>query len=131
MKRYWQLKSLLEYEDKNNDGNLIKGKVVLKNVKNSLFRSESKLLVGLGLEDIIAVETNDAVLVMDKNFSQNIGQLVKEMKNSGFIEASKDKKGFRPWGTYISIASGNNWQVKLIEDNPKGLLSLQKHQYRS
>ena len=123
--------SLLDYEHKNKDGNLINGRVVLKNVENSLFRSESKLLVGLGLRDIIAVETNDAVLVMDKNFSQKIGELVTEMKISGFVEASKNKKGFRPWGTYTSIASGKNWQVKLIEVNSKASLSLQKHKYRS
>ena len=60
------LKSLWEYEDKNAQGNLIQGNVLLKNVERSFFRSENRLLVGLGVQDLIALETDDATLIANK-----------------------------------------------------------------
>ena len=68
-----------EYEKKNSDGNVLKGNVVVKNVKNSFFSSESRLLVGIGIEELIVIETNDAVLVANKNSVQNVKFLVEEL----------------------------------------------------
>ena len=123
--------SLWESQIKDNEGNLSQGKVLLKDVKNSIFRSESRLIVGMGVKNLVAVETNDAVLIMNKDKSQEIKGLVTLMKERGLIEASEHKRGFRPWGSYISIASGENWLVKLIEVNPEASLSLQKHNFRA
>jgi mannose-1-phosphate guanylyltransferase len=124
-------KSIWEYEEKNNQGNLIQGNVFLKNVKNSFFKSEDRLLVGFGLEDLIAIDTFDVTFIAKKELSQEVKKLVEEMKNNCIEEASKNKKGFRPWGNYISIARDKLWQVKILEVNVGASLSLQKHNHRS
>jgi len=125
-------KSLWEYEKKNKEGNVVEGKVFLNNVKDSYFRSsKNRLLVGLGLKDLIVVDTNDVTLISDKNKSQEIKNLVKEIKENGMLEAENHKTGFRPWGKYLSIASDEFWQVKLITVKPRHSLSLQKHKYRA
>ena len=125
------LKSLWEYEEKNEQGNLIQGNVLLKKVKDSFFRSEKRLLVGLGVKDLIAIETEDVTLIANKESSQEIKGLVNEMINNGIDEALNHKRGFRPWGNYLSLASSESWQVKIITVKPRGSLSLQKHRYRS
>ena len=125
------LKSLWEYEDKNAQGNLIQGNVLLKNVERSFFRSKKRLLVGLGVKDLIALETDDAILIANKEFSQEIKDLVNEMKSNGMDEATNHKKGYRPWGNYLSIAKEKSWQVKILEVDPGASLSLQKHHRRA
>ncbi len=125
-------KSLWEYETKNPDGNVITGKVILNNVFDSYFNSsKNKLLVGMGLKNIIVVDTDDATLICDMNYSQEIKELVNQIKLSGMEEAENHKTGFRPWGNYLSVARDKYWQVKLIQVKPGGFLSLQKHQYRA
>ena len=125
------LKSLWEYEEKNDQGNLIQGNVLLKKVKDSFFRSDKRLLVGLGVKDLIAIETDDVTLIANKDSSQEIKDLVNEMITNGIDEAVNHKKGYRPWGNYLSIANDEYWQVKIIEVKPGASLSLQKHRYRS
>ena len=125
-------KSLWEYEKKNEEGNVVEGKVFLNNVKESYFNSSSnRLLVGLGVKDLIVVDTVDVTLISDKNHAQEVKNLVKEIKDKGMVEAENHKTGFRPWGSYLSIASDEIWQVKLIEVKPGQSLSLQKHKYRA
>ncbi len=124
-------KSLWEYEEKNKDGNLIKGNVFLKNVNDSYFSSNSRLMVGLGLENIIAVETNDAIFIAHKNRAHEIKDIVVDLKDKNFPEATQHKKVFRPWGAYLSVAEGSRWQVKKIEVNPGASLSLQMHYHRA
>ena len=125
-------KSLWEYEKKNEEGNVVEGKVFLNNVKESYFNSSSnRLLVGLGVKDLIVVDTDDVTLISEKNHAQEVKNLVKEIKDKGMVEAENHKTGFRPWGSYLSIASDEIWQVKLIEVRPGQSLSLQKHKYRS
>ena len=125
-------KSLWEYEKKNEEGNVFEGKVFLNNVKESYFNSsKNRLLVGLGVKDLIVVDTDDVTLISDKNHSQEVKNLVKEIKDKGMVEAENHKTGFRPWGSYLSIASDELWQVKLIEVKPGQSLSLQKHKYRA
>ncbi len=124
-------KSLWEYEKKNSDGNVLKGNVVVKNVKNSFFSSESRLLVGIGIAELIVIETNDAVLVANKNSVQNVKFLVEELIKKNLIEATQHKKVHRPWGYYFTIASTEKWQVKRIEVSSGASLSLQMHFHRS
>ena len=124
-------KSLWESEYKNDQGNLIQGNVFLKNVKDSFFRSEDKLLVGFGVEDLIAINTFDATFIAKKECSQEVKQLVREMKNNCIEEVLQNKKGFRPWGNYLSIVKEKRWQVKILVVNVGASLSLQKHQHRS
>ena len=123
--------SLWKQSKKNNDGNAIEGKVILKKSKNCYFRSDGRLIVGLGLENIIAVETSDAILISNKQQTQDIKKLVKELKENKLTEVKEHKKIFRPWGNYTLIAENKNWKVKKIIVNPKESLSLQSHNFRS
>ena len=124
-------KSVWENSDKDNLGNTKKGKVYNKKTKNCFFYSEKKLLVGMGIKDLIIVNTDDATLVADKNESENIKALVSDLNIKKFAEASSNKKGYRPWGFYVSIIEDQRWQVKIIHVNPGAELSLQMHHHRS
>ena len=123
--------SLWQVSNKDKFGNVIKGKTLIKNTENSYIQSEEKLILGVGLENIIIVETRDAVLVANKNSSESIKKLVTFMKEKGYSESQNHKLVFRPWGSYLSIEEGKNWQIKKIEVNPGASLSLQMHFHRS
>ena len=104
---------------KNKEGNSLKGKVIVQDSKNCYLRSEGRLIVGIDLNDIIVVETSDAILVADKDSSQKIKKTVQLLNESDFIEGKKNKKSFRPWGSFTCIEEGNSWQVKRLEIKPK------------
>ena len=123
--------SLWKISKKDSKGNALKGKVLVKDTKNSLIRSEEKLVVSIGLDNIIIIETKDAVLVTDRNNAQKVKSVVKTLNQKGFIEAKQHKIVFRPWGYYLSIENDNKWQIKKIEVNPGASLSLQMHKHRS
>ena len=125
----WQ--SLWSVSDKDKHGNLISGNIIVDNVKNSYLRSEGRLIVGIGLENLVVVETMDALLVADLNKAQSIKQIVAQLHSNGQPEGTIHKTVFRPWGSYISLAEGSYWQVKKITVNPKCSLSLQLHKYRT
>ena len=103
---------------KDNEGNYIKGKIIAERTKNSYLRSESRLLVGIGLENLIVVETNDAILVANKNESQHVKNIVKKLKEKKILEGQFHSKMNRPWGYYISMLNDSRWQVKLVNVNP-------------
>ncbi len=123
--------SLWKIMKKDKEGNYLKGKILTNSTKDSLIRCEDKLVVGIGLENIIIVETKDAVLVANKGYSERLKDLVFSMKEKGFDEAQNHKKVFRPWGTFLSVEEGENWKIKKIEVNPGASLSLQMHFHRS
>tara|TARA_B100000989_G_C19529814_1_gene468956 strand:- start:2411 stop:3856 length:1446 start_codon:yes stop_codon:yes gene_type:complete len=125
----WQ--TVWEDSKKDKNQNTVIGKSFVKNVKNSYIRSESRLVVGLGLKDIVLIETDDAVFVSKKNSINNIKDLVKELQNKDFEEIYKNRKVHRPWGNFFSVVNGDTWQVKKLEINPKASLSLQMHHHRS
>ena len=124
-------KSVWETSEKNLNGNVIRGNVITKDSRDSYFRSEHRLIVGIGLEDLIITETNDAILIMKKDKSQEVKNIVSDLKKRKIPEGQKHKKIYRPWGNYQSIIDDKNWQVKLIEVKPHQELSLQMHHYRS
>ena len=123
--------SLWKISKKDTSGNSLNGMVLTQDTKNSLIRSEDKLVVGVGLENIIIVETKDAVLVANTKSSQNIKNIVSLMIEKGFNEAHYHKLVYRPWGSFLSIESNSTWQIKKIEVNPGASLSLQMHFHRS
>ena len=98
----------------------------LKKPKNSLIRSKDKLLVGLGLEDLIIVDTQDALLVANKKYSQEIKNIVSTLNNKNLKEGKHHKKIHRPWGFYISIEEKNYWQIKKSK-----LIQAHHYHYRS
>ena len=94
--------ALLDYDQKDECGNSISGKVILKNVKNSLFRSEERLIVGIEVEDLIVVDTFDATFNNEEKFfsrSQTISKCIK--RSEEWRRLLKHKRGYRPWGNYL------------------------------
>jgi len=116
---------------KTNEGNYEQGNIISRNNRNCYLRSENKLVVCMGLEDLIVIDTSDAILITNKSESQNIKSIVKTLKAKGIKEGILHKKVFRPWGNYESIAEDTRWQVKLITVNPGDQLSLQMHHHRA
>ena len=123
--------SLWKISAKTKEGNYLKGKTLIKDTKNTLIRSEDKFVVGVGLENIIIVETKDAVLVANKDSAQSVKGLVSLMNEKGLYEGQNHKMVYRPWGSFFSIEEGENWQIKKIDVNPGASLSLQMHFHRS
>ena len=121
--------------EKNADefGNNLIGNSYQIDSKNSLLWSDSgdQVLTGIGLENIIAVAMNDAVLVADKSKSQAIKSIIKTLKNSDQRQTSNHLYDHRPWGYYRTISRGENFHVKIINVLPGKRLSLQSHEYRS
>ncbi len=112
-------------------GNVIKGKVFTKEIKNSLIISENRLLVGMGIENLVIIETADAVLVTNKKNSQDVKNIVEELKKNNFEEAIEHRQMYRPWGHYKTIENEHDWKIKKIEINVGESISLQKHKFRS
>ncbi len=123
--------SLWNISKKDLNGNSIKGNVLVKETKASLIRSEEKLLVSLGLKDIMIIDTKDALLIANKKFSQEIKNIVSTLNKNKLKEGKQHKKIHRPWGFYLSIEERNGWQIKKIEVKPGASLSLQMHKHRS
>ena len=101
--------------------------------KNTLLRSESNSqeIVGLGLEDVVAITTPDAVLVAKKNKSQDVKKVVEYLKFKNISQSEMFTKDFRPWGTFEILSQGPGFKVKKICVNPGAALSLQSHKHRS
>ena len=125
----WQ--SLWENTKKDSDENLIIGNALQIASKNSLISSYSRLTIALGIDDLIIVETNDAVLVAKKDQSEKIKDLVNNLKMNNFVESQASKRVYRPWGNYFSVEEDLNWKIKRIEVNPGASLSLQLHKKRA
>jgi mannose-1-phosphate guanylyltransferase/mannose-6-phosphate isomerase len=114
-------------------GNSVFGNVTNLECSDSLLRSEndSLALVGIGLKDIIAVATPDAVLVADRKCTQEVKSAVNILKDRGIRQATQFTRDHRPWGWFESLAMGNRFQVKRIVVHPNASLSLQSHVHRS
>jgi len=125
----WQ--SIWEVGEKDKMKNVINGDVFTEDVKNSYIRTENRLIVGIGLQDLVIVDTDDALLVAQKGKTQNVKNIVKYLESNNKSEANIHKTIFRPWGNYSSISEGKNWQVKKIIVKPYQSLSLQMHKYRT
>ena len=113
-------------------GNTVDGPTALIDTKDSLvFSDETILTAVVGLSDVIVVATPDAVLVVPKNQSEKVKDLVTSLKTSGRREATEHKRIHRPWGYYQGVDAGPRYQVKRIVVKPGGQLSLQKHHHRA
>jgi len=121
--------SLWQVNAQDESGNVKQGDVIAINSHNCLVKSDSRLVTILGLENIAVVETKDAVLVAKLDQAQQVKQLVTKL--AGRKEISQQREVYRPWGSYDSVDSGPNYQVKRISVNPGSRLSLQRHQFRA
>jgi mannose-1-phosphate guanylyltransferase/mannose-6-phosphate isomerase len=113
------------------DGNVTLGDVLVDDSRNNYLRSESRLLAATGVEDLVVVETPDAVLVADKARVQDVKHIVTQLKAASRDEARVHARVYRPWGSYESLINGERFQVKRIVVNPGQKLSLQKHHHRA
>ena len=100
---------------------------------NSVLRSENvdQVLVGLGVKDIVVIAMPDAVLVLDKNKSQDVKSVVSLLRGKNVIQADQFQKDYRPWGWFETLTIKPSFQVKKIYVKPGAALSLQSHRYRS
>ena len=125
----WQ--SIYSLEKKDESGNVIKGKVVIDNVKNSFIFSQKEIVAVSGLENIILVETEDAIMACKLDESQNVKKLYEKLKSQSSDTTKIHKTVFRPWGYYTCLNSGEGYLTKSICVMPKQKLSHQSHNHRS
>ena len=122
--------ALRDVSPRDGDGNAHRGDVISIGCRNSYAYAKS-LVAMVGLEDVIVVETEDAVLVAHADKVQQVKDVVARLKAEGRSEASGHRKVYRPWGSYDSIDQGERFQVKRITVKPGGTLSLQMHHHRA
>lgn len=123
--------ALWAVQDKDADGNTVQGDVWLHDTRNSLIRAETRLVTVIGGEDLIVVESPDAILVASMAADQDVKLAVEALKKAGRPEAISHATTHRPWGNYRNIDSGDGYQVKRITVTPGGRLSLQSHKHRA
>ena len=116
---------------KDAEGNVAQGDVLMQDSRNTLALSEGRLIACVGVDDLIVVETADAILVAHKNKTQDVKKIVDRLKQAGRSEGQTHRKVFRPWGWYDSVDSGERFQVKRIVVKPGAALSLQMHHHRA
>lgn len=123
--------AIYEVMDKDEDGNAQKGDCLAIDCKDSLLLGKSRMIAGIGLEDVLVVETDDVILVAKKGESQKVKNLVDELKSRGRKEAEEHTTMYRPWGSYTVLGEGPGYKMKKIVVSPGERLSLQMHYHRS
>jgi mannose-1-phosphate guanylyltransferase/mannose-6-phosphate isomerase len=123
--------ALWDVTEKDASGNAISGDVLTVDTQNSYIYSEHKLVTVIGVENLVVVETKDAVMIASKDRVQEVKQVVDQLKRLGRSEAHVHRKAYRPWGHYDSVDSGDRHQTKRIVVKPGAKLSLQKHHHRA
>ncbi|WP_368735372.1 mannose-1-phosphate guanylyltransferase/mannose-6-phosphate isomerase [Metapseudomonas otitidis] len=116
---------------KDDQGNALIGDVLITESINSLVHASSRLVALAGVENLVVIETADAVLVADRSRCQDVKQIVSLLSQQSREEHILHRKVHRPWGWYDSIDEGGRFKVKRIQVNPKASLSLQKHHHRA
>ncbi len=117
--------------EKDSKGNVVRGNVILDKVNNSLVYSSKELVGVSSMDDVIVIETEDAVLVSDKERASEISKLVDKLKSEKNEIAETHKTVFRPWGFYTCLNGGDGWLTKIITVSSGHKLSLQSHNHRS
>src|SRR5690606_17182999 len=123
--------ALPDVSERDAAGNALVGDVVAVDCRDSYVRAESRLVGVVGLEGCIVVETSDAVLVVPRDRSQAVKQLVEELERRKRSETRLGREVFRPWGSYDSLTGQPGFQVKQLKVLPGAVLSLQMHRHRA
>jgi mannose-1-phosphate guanylyltransferase/mannose-6-phosphate isomerase len=135
LKAYWNdigsWDAIYDVLDKDKDGNAVKGDCMPIDCTNTLMLGRSRLIAGIGLEDLLVVETDDVIVVAKKGESQKVKDLVGELKKRGRREVDEHTTMYRPWGSYTVLGEGPGYKMKKIMVNPGQQLSLQMHYHRS
>ncbi len=123
--------SIWDVHEKDADGNVTKGDVVVHDSRNCLVHGNGKLVSVIGLDDIVVVETKDAMMIAHRDHVQDVKKVVNTLDSQGRSETQNHCQVFRPWGSYDSVDMGGRFQVKHITVNPGATLSLQMHHHRA
>ncbi|NTV02405.1 MAG: mannose-1-phosphate guanylyltransferase/mannose-6-phosphate isomerase [Chlorobiaceae bacterium] len=123
--------SLWDVQNRDDEGNVKRGDVLVHGVRNSYLHSTSRLVAAVGVEDHVIVETADAVLVASKDRVQEVKAIVEELKRQERDEPMIHRRVYRPWGSYETIDEGQRFKVKRITVRPGASLSLQMHHHRA
>ena len=123
--------SLWEIADKDEDNNTHIGEVISINSRDTLVHSQDKLVATIGVDELVIVDTKDALLVAHQSQVQSVKEIVKDLKMANRTEHLLHREVHRPWGSYDAIDQGNRYQVKLIKVKPGASLSLQMHHHRA
>jgi len=123
--------SLWDHGQKDNSGNSTHGDVMTSETENSFVHAESRLVATVGVRDLVIVETQDAVLVADKNKSQEVKQIVERLQLEQREEENFHRIVYRPWGSFDSVDAGEGYKVKRISVKPGARLSKQMHHHRA
>jgi mannose-1-phosphate guanylyltransferase / mannose-6-phosphate isomerase len=122
---------LWERGEKDSEGNVTTGDVIVEGGRGNFIRSDSRLVAALGVENLIIVTTGDAVLVASRERDQDVKRIVDRLIALGRSEGSQPARVYRPWGSFETLQRAARSQVKLIEVNPGAALSLQYHHKRA
>jgi mannose-1-phosphate guanylyltransferase/mannose-6-phosphate isomerase len=120
-----------QVSEKDASGNSGVGDVLFEDSRNTLVHASGRLVTTLGVDNIVVVETADAVLVADRERSQDVKKIVSRLDKGSRTEHALHRKVHRPWGWYDSVDAGPRFQVKRIMVNPGATLSLQMHHHRA
>jgi mannose-1-phosphate guanylyltransferase/mannose-1-phosphate guanylyltransferase/mannose-6-phosphate isomerase len=123
--------ALWDVTAKDASGNAIKGDVLTVDTKNSFIHASSKLVAVIGLQNLVVVETDDAVMIAAKDRVQDVKFIVDQLKSQKRSEAQLHRKVYRPWGHYDLVDAGERHQTKRIVVKPGAKLSVQKHHHRA
>lgn len=123
--------ALWDVSNKDINGNSLTGDVIAHQTHNTLVRAESRLVATIGVDDLVIIETKDAVLVAHKDKVQDVKAVVEKIRSDGRHEHMNHREVYRPWGVYDSIDSGLRYQVKRITVKPGAKLSVQMHHHRA
>jgi len=123
--------ALRDIMDKDDAGNAIVGDVLTHDTKNSMLFSQSRLIAAVGVEDVVAIETPDAILISSRERAKDVGELVKRMRAMDRAEPETHTEVYRPWGSYETIELAERYQVKRIRVKQGASLSLQMHHHRA
>jgi len=117
--------------DKDENNNVIKGDVIAQESSNSYIHSQNKLIATVGVDNLVIIDTPDAVLVANKDKVQDVKGIVAHLKSQNRSEAVLHREVYRPWGKYDSVDMGDRFQVKRITVKPEAKLSVQMHHHRA
>jgi mannose-1-phosphate guanylyltransferase/mannose-1-phosphate guanylyltransferase/mannose-6-phosphate isomerase len=123
--------ALWDIAPRDGDGNTLIGDVIAADTRNSYVRGDGRLVAVVGIDDVIVVDTADAVLVVPRSRAQEVKEVVDRLKAANRSEQQHHRRVYRPWGSYESVDAGERFQVKRLIVKPGGRLSLQKHAKRA
>ncbi|GAA4409132.1 mannose-1-phosphate guanylyltransferase/mannose-6-phosphate isomerase [Advenella faeciporci] len=125
----WAALSAVGESDEN--GNRVEAEALLENVKNCYIKSEERFVGAIGLENLVIVDTPDALLVANKDYSQDVKKIYTTLKQNGNELYKWHRTVYRPWGSYTVLENSDRFKIKRLEVKPGGRLSLQMHHHRS